>query len=207
MFKLLVATQNKGKLHEFKALLQDLSIEILSPDQVNLDLDVKEDGKTYKQNVTKKVLAFAQAVKRNIDEPKLFLTLADDSGLEVDLLGGQPGLYSARFTRKHQATDADRRSYLLNQLRQYPPPWTARFRCIVALHIPGSGVNYAEGICPGMIIPEERGTNGFGYDPIFLVDGTDCTMAELNTEEKNRLSHRGRAVMAIKPVLVGILDQ
>lgn len=196
MLKLLAATHNKGKLLEIKALLADLPIEVLSPAQINLDLVVQEDGKTYKENATKKALAFSKATD--------LLTLADDSGLEVDVINGQPGLYSARFANNTNATDADRRAYLLEKLKHHPKPWLAKFRCVVALHDPESGLYHSEGVCRGSIISEERGHRGFGYDPIFLVEGTRRTMAELTLEEKNLLSHRARAVIGIKPTIEGM---
>jgi XTP/dITP diphosphohydrolase len=203
MRKLLIATQNKGKQKEIRALLDDLPVEFLTPDQLNLASDIFEDGQTYKENATKKVNYYAQAAAEIMG----VLTLADDSGLEVDVLNGQPGLHSARFSKKPGATDADRRAYLLDQLKNHPRPWTARFRCVVALHDPGSGLHFSEGICPGKIIPEERGDYGFGYDPIFLMENMDHTMAELSMDKKNRLSHRARAVHAIKPMLAELLKR
>lgn len=198
MRTLLVATLNKGKLKEIEALLSDLAIEMVTPDQIDLHLILKEDGITYTENATKKAFAYAEASG--------LLTLADDSGLEVDVLGGQPGIFSARFSPKPNATDADRRVYLFEKLNGMPRPWIARFRCVVALYEPGKGVFHSEGACQGEIVPEERGTHGFGYDPIFLVTGTGRTMAELNIEEKNMLSHRALAIHAIKPMILKILD-
>jgi XTP/dITP diphosphohydrolase len=139
------------------------------------------------------------------------LTLADDSGLEVDALNGLPGIRSARFSLKPGATDADRRSYLLQQLEGKPRPWTARFRCCVAILQPQQAnlaephFYFAEGACPGEIIPQERGSNGFGYDPIFLLAEYNQTMAELSMTEKNRLSHRARALLNAIPLLETIL--
>jgi len=202
MLKILVATQNKGKLHEIKALLGDLPVELLSPDHIDLEVVVIEDGRTYQENATKKALAFAKV----IDKDSGMLILADDSGLEVSILNGQPGLYSARFSKRPGATDADRRAYLLKQLGPHPQPWAAQFRCVVVLYDPDRNLHISEGICPGEIIPQERGTNGFGYDPIFQVEGLGRTMAELTIEEKNVLSHRARAIMAIKPRLIKIID-
>jgi XTP/dITP diphosphohydrolase len=201
MRKILIATQNKGKQKEISALLVGTPVEIITPDQLKLETDVLEDGKTYKENATKKVISNANAAAYISD----LLTLADDSGLEVDVLNGQPGLHSARFSQVPGATDADRRAYLLDKIKNHPKPWTARFRCVVALHDPETGLHFSEGVCPGKIIPEERGDNGFGYDPIFLLEGMDRTMAELTMDEKNRLSHRARAVHAIKPILEEIL--
>jgi len=191
--KLLIATTNRGKLQEIKALLQDMRVQIVTPDDLGLTLHVDENGSTYAENAALKARAYAQISG--------LLTLADDSGLEVDALGGAPGLYSARYAPHENAVDADRRAYLLANLRGAPPPWRARFICVVALIHPGVDAVFCEGTCPGEIIPEERGSNGFGYDPIFLVSGTGRTMAELPMEEKNTLSHRARAVMAARPIL------
>jgi XTP/dITP diphosphohydrolase len=201
MRKILVASKNKGKLHEIEALLADLPVQVQSPDQLGLDLQVLEDGDSYRENAAKKARAYAAS----IDPGENQLILADDSGLEVAALDGQPGLHSARFSKKPGASDADRRSVLLAHLENHPRPWIAQFRCVVALFDPHSGIHFSEGVCPGEIIPDERGTHGFGYDPIFLVNPTGLTMAELTTAEKNQLSHRARALQAIKPVLATLL--
>ncbi len=212
--KLLLATNNKAKLRELQFILADLPIELLTPADLGLTLEVDEDGSTYAENAAKKALAFAKASG--------LTCLADDSGLEVDVLNGAPGLYSARYgpppsppifeknggsvpKGRGGFTDADRRQYLLQNLANQPRPWTARFRATVAVAGPEGGVDWAEGICEGQIIPEERGTGGFGYDPIFLLDGLTQTMAELPEEIKNRLSHRARAVQAARPILMKLL--
>jgi XTP/dITP diphosphohydrolase len=196
MEQLLIATQNQGKFREIQALLADLEIELLTPANLGLDFDVKETGTTYAQNAALKAQAYAQAFG--------MWALADDSGLEVDPLDGEPGLYSARYAPQPDATDADRRAYLLQQLAPHPRPWTARFCCVVALTHSGADPHFATGICPGEIIPEERGDQGFGYDPIFLVEGMDRTMAELSMGEKNQVSHRARAIKAIIPTLTSL---
>ena len=209
--KLLIATNNQGKLKEFQAILQSLDIELILPADIGLELDVEEDGQTYAENAAKKALAFSQASG--------LTALADDSGLEVDALDGAPGLRSKRygplltlppFPPKMGGdgggyTDADRRAYLVGQLSGKPRPWVARFRATVAVASPERGLKLVEGICPGEIIPEERGQGGFGYDPVFLLQGLDKTMAELEMDEKNRLSHRGRAVQKAIPILMDFL--
>ena len=194
MKQLLIATNNKGKIKELQDLLTDTGIELTTPAQINLDLDVVEDGHTYAENATKKAIAFAQASR--------LISLADDSGLEVDALGGAPGLYSARYgsTDGHKLSDAGRRAFMLQTLQSKPRPWTARFHATIAIAIPNGETHLAEGFCEGEIIPEERGTGGFGYDPIFFLAGLGKTMAELSMEEKNRLSHRARAVMNAKQI-------
>lgn len=198
MTKLLLASGNVGKLREIQAILaqegiQTPSLELILPAQLGLHLNVQEDGANYAENAAKKALAYSQASGLAV--------LADDSGLEVDALGGQPGLYSARYAPWPHATDADRRRYLLQNLEGKPRPWSAHFHCTVAIAAPGSEIAYAAGDCPGEIIPEERGQNGFGYDPIFLLPELGQTMAELTMEQKNRLSHRARAVHAALPIL------
>jgi XTP/dITP diphosphohydrolase len=193
MSKLLLATNNPGKVMEIMEITRDWGIEILTPAQIGLQLEVEEDGHTYAENAALKARAFARAAH--------LLSMADDSGLEVDALDGKPGLYSARFSPLPHATDADRRAYLLEQLRGRPRPWTARFRCIIALAAPDGETRFAEGVCPGEIIPEERGHNGFGYDPIFLLSESGLTMAQLPMQEKNQLSHRARAVRAARGLL------
>lgn len=199
MSKLLLATNNHGKLKEFLALLDDPSIELLIPSQLQLELSVEESGDTYAENAALKARAFAKASG--------LLTLADDSGLEVDELGGQPGIRSARYSTRPGAGDADRRAYLLEKLAGRPGPWTARFRCVIAIAKPDGEIFFAEGVCPGQIIPEERGEQGFGYDPIFLLPELGMTMAELPMVEKNRISHRARAVQAAIPVLNSLLTK
>jgi XTP/dITP diphosphohydrolase len=197
MSKILIATNNTGKLKEIEALLDDLDVQLLTPSQIGIDLVVEENGQTYAENAALKGLAFARASG--------LITMADDSGLEVDKLDGKPGLHSARFSSKPGATDADRRAYLLERLRGKSRPWLARFRCVIALATPAGQVYFAEGTCEGEIIPEERGQHGFGYDPLFKLQNLDKTMAELTMEEKNRLSHRARAVLAARPKLVELL--
>jgi len=193
--RLLIATNNNGKIKELHELLDELDIELVRPSQIQLDLDVLEDGHTYAENATKKAIAFAQASG--------LISLADDSGLEVDALDGAPGLYSARYgsLNGEKLSDKDRRDYLVKNLQGKPHPWTARFRATIAVAIPNGEIHLTEGVCEGEIISEERGTGGFGYDPIFLLKGLGKTMAELSMEEKNRLSHRARAVMKAKPIL------
>lgn len=195
--KLFIATNNQGKVKEIRAILQNLDLDLVLPVDLHLELDVDEDGQTYAENATKKALAFSRASG--------LTALADDSGLEVDALDGAPGLHSARYSTLPNATDADRRATLLLNLSRYPRPWAAKFRATIAIASPGRGVKLAEGICPGEIVPTERGKGGFGYDPIFLLSDINKTMAELQMDEKNRLSHRGQAVRKAIPILVELL--
>ena len=198
MNKLLIATNNKGKVKELQELLKDTGIELVTPAEIDLQLEVVEDGSTYAENATKKAIAFANASG--------LISLADDSGLEVDAMDGAPGLYSARYSPKPNANDADRRAYLLQNLQDKPRPWTARFHATIVIATPNGVVHLTEGICEGEIVPEERGTGGFGYDPIFLLSELGKTMAELSMDEKNRLSHRAKAVMKAKAILRKIFN-
>lgn len=193
MHKLLIATNNNGKVIELQDLLKDSGIEFITPSQINLELDVEEDGTTYAENASKKAIAFAQASG--------LISLADDSGLEVEALNGAPGLYSARYSPKPGAKDADRRAFLLENLKDKPRPWRAHFHATIAIATPAGEVQLAEGNCYGEIIPEERGAGGFGYDPIFFMLELGKTMAELDMDEKNRLSHRARGMMNAMPIL------
>ena len=195
---LLLASSNPGKLHEMQALLKGFPVELRTPSQIGLILQVDEPEPTYAQNAARKAQAYARASG--------LLTLADDSGLEVDLLGGLPGIRSARYTQQPGATDADRRAYLLTQLKDHPRPWMAHFHCSVALASASGELRFAGGDCYGEIIPTERGDHGFGYDPIFLLPELGKTMAELSTAEKNRLSHRARAVHSALPLLTEMIS-
>ena len=195
MARLLLATNNKGKRKEIQALLEGVGLDLVTPADLGIELEVDETGSTYAENAALKAAAFAQAAH--------LPTLADDTGLEVDALDGRPGLHSARFAPQPGATDADRRAVLLAALSDKPRPWTARFRCVIALKLPfeTDGMQFTEGICEGEILPEERGQRGFGYDPLFYIPEAGKTMAELSLDEKNRVSHRARAVKAAIPIL------
>lgn len=194
-----MASNNPGKVAELQSLLADMQgLILLTPADLGLDLEVTEDGGSYAENAAKKALAFSQAGGK--------ISLADDSGLEVEALNDAPGLYSARYAPKKGAEDADRRTFLLQQLEGKAEPWKAVFRSTVCLATPSGELHYAEGECAGRIIPEERGDGGFGYDPIFMLAGESRTMAELATEEKNRVSHRAGAILEIKPILKSLLS-
>lgn len=194
--QILIASSNPGKLREIQEILQGQPFELHLPTDRGIQLNVVEDGLTYAANAALKARAYAQAGN--------CITLADDSGLEVDALDGQPGLHSARYSLKPGATDADRRAFLLQNLRGKARPWTAHFHCTVAIATPAGEIFFADGDCPGEIIPEERGSNGFGYDPIFLLPERGLTMAELESVDKNQISHRARAIKASLPVLLKV---
>ena len=193
--KLLVASNNSGKLREYRELLHALPIEIVSPSENGISLEVDETGQTFAENATLKAQAFA--------ERSGLMTLADDSGLEVDALHGEPGVRSARYAGPNE-TDTARCTLLLAKMTDVP--WEsrgARFRCVVAIVVPGdlALLPLSEGICEGFITRVPRGKHGFGYDPVFFVPEFGVTMAELPAATKNRISHRGRAVRAAKRVM------
>lgn len=193
--RLLIATQNAGKRKEFQHLLGELAIELVLPVEVDLgDLEIEETGDTFEANAILKAQAFAQ-------HSGLY-TLADDSGLMVDALDGRPGLYSARYGGP-RLDDHGRRQKLLGELQHVPDEGReAQFVAVIALANPQTlSYQVVEGIVRGRIIHEERGQNGFGYDPIFQPDGYEQTLAEMEEAFKNRLSHRGRAVEKIIPLL------
>ena len=194
---MLLATNNRGKLKEFSSLFADLPVRLVLPQDIGLDLSVEENGCTYFDNARLKAGTFSRAAR--------MIALADDSGLEVEALGNLPGLHSNRFAGE-DLSDADRRRYLLERLNEKrskigPPPWKAHFHCTIVIVTPEGAVYSTEGDCQGGIIEEERGSNGFGYDPIFLVPEYGCTMAELTMVQKNQVSHRALAARAAMPLL------
>jgi XTP/dITP diphosphohydrolase len=196
MSRLVIATNNRGKIREFADLLNGLGAELLLPSDLGHAQDVAETGETYTANARLKAAACARATG--------LPALGDDSGLEVDALAGRPGLHSARYAGPGK-TDAERRAKLMEELRGVPPPRAALFRSALAVALPSGRVDVFEGMCAGEIIFDERGMNGFGYDPIFFMPEYGLTMAELSDEMKNRVSHRGRAVQAALPYLREIL--
>jgi XTP/dITP diphosphohydrolase len=193
--ELLVASQNSGKIREYRALLDSLLAEIRSPQDLGLDLPVAEKGETYAENARLKAQAYARASE--------LLTLADDSGLEVDALDGAPGVRSARYA---SGSDADRVTALLQHLDGVP--WeerTARFRCVIAIVTPQGQVYTADGTCEGVIATSPAGSGGFGYDPVFYLPEHDLTMAQIPPPVKNRISHRARAAQNALPILRRLL--
>jgi len=198
---LLVATQNKGKLAEYRDLLADLPVQILGTNDVGLTaFDVDESGTTFDENARIKAIAYANASG--------LLAIADDSGLAVDALDGRPGVYSARYGGAG-LDDAGRRRLLLDELRDVEDSRRgARFVCVIAVAEPHDGrFISAPGYCAGRILREERGTGGFGYDRLFLPNGEQHTFAELSPERKHAISHRGRAALALKPMLAALLQE
>ena len=182
--KLLIATHNAGKFAELSDLLRNAPYELVSLSDVGIERDVEETGDTLEENAALKATTYARLAN--------MLTLADDSGLEVDALDGAPGVHSARYAGP-DATDTDRIAKLLDNLAAHPQPWTARFRCVIAIAAPDGDTELHGGACEGVIIPHPHGKNGFGYDPIFLLTEQNRTMAELTDAQKNALSHRAIA--------------
>jgi XTP/dITP diphosphohydrolase len=182
--KLVIATRNTHKLEEIRAIFDFQGLEVLSAFDFPDIPDVMEDGETLEDNAKKKAVEIAVATG--------CWALADDSGLEVDALGGAPGVYSARYAGEPCSYEANNEK-LLRELANKEDR-SARFRTVIALSDPGGSVQTVEGECPGSIIDELRGTNGFGYDPLFVPDGYSETFAELDSAEKNRISHRSRAL-------------
>lgn len=197
--KLLIATSNPGKVREFRALLSNFNFEILTPVEIGISTIPEETGASYMENALLKGQFYA-------DQSRMAV-LADDTGLEVDALDGQPGLYSARLSPNENASDAERRKLLLQKLQGKPQPWHAHFTCTAVLIDHQGNQHSATGRCEGQIISTERGTNGFGYDPIFLFPDLDKTMAELEMEEKNRISHRAQALHALSTDLLNLSRQ
>lgn len=182
---ILIATGNPDKVREFSRLLQGTIFSLFTPADEGIDINVEETGKTFEENARLKATAYAAKTKS--------LVIADDSGLEVDALGGEPGTLSARYAGENASNEA-RIALVLSRLQGVP--WEkriARFRCVIAIGLPSGEIRLCQGDCPGYITFEPKGRAGFGYDPIFYLPELDKTMAELTMEEKNRVSHRGKA--------------
>jgi XTP/dITP diphosphohydrolase len=193
VLEIVVATANSGKLEEIRESMEDTKVRIRSFMDFPPVPRIEEDGRTFLENALKK----ARTVARHTDR----LTIADDSGLEVDYLQGEPGVHSARFAGAG-ASDADNNRKLLHHLEDVP--WSQRgavFRCVIALVDPRGKESWVEGAVRGVIGEQERGAQGFGYDPLFVMPEAGKTLAEFPLQEKNRISHRGKALTALKEVL------
>jgi len=192
-YRLLLATNNKGKVREYRSLLKGIPFDLVTPSEVGIIADVDEVGETLEENARLKATALAAQSE--------MLSLADDSGLEVDALGGEPGRLSARYAGEG-ASDRDRVNYLLSKLERVP--WEERsacFRCVIAIAVPDGQVELCSGECRGIITLEPKGEQGFGYDPIFYLPELGKVMAELPLEVKNEVSHRGQAARKVPQVL------
>ena len=192
-YKLLLATNNEAKVREYRSLLQKLPFELVTLAELGMTVIVNEVGESLEENARLKATVLAAKSQ--------LLALADDSGLEVDALGGEPGQLSARYAGE-KASDRDRINYLLARLKGVP--WekrSARFRCVIAIATPDGKVEFCSGECRGVITFEPTGEQGFGYDPIFYLPELGKTMAELPLEIKNQVSHRGQAARKVRQVL------
>jgi len=190
---LLLATNNKAKVCEYRSLLQSLPFRLVTLVERGITLEVDEVGESLEENARLKAMLLS-------GESQL-VALADDSGLEVDALGGEPGRLSARYAGEG-ASDRDRVSHLLSKLKGIP--WERRsacFRCVIAVATPDGRLGFCCGECRGLILLEPKGEGGFGYDPIFYLPELDKTMSQLSLEEKNRISHRGQAASGVSLVL------
>jgi len=198
-YKLLLATNNEAKVREYRNLLQKLPFELVTLAELGMTTIVNEVGESLEENARLKATVLVAKSQ--------LLALADDSGLEVDALGGEPGRLSARYAGEG-ASDRDRVNYLLSRLKGVP--WqkrSARFRCIIAIATPDGEVELCSGECRGFITFEPRGEQGFGYDPVFYLPELDKTMAELPLEIKNQVSHRGQAARKVYQVLERFLPK
>ncbi len=196
--RLVIGTNNPGKLREFRELLDGCGFELVTPRELGVNFDPEETGSTYAENATMKAVEAARACG--------LPALADDSGLEVDHLGGRPGIYSARYAGGDRTdpniSEARQLELLLEEMKGVPDEQrTARFRCAIAIATPTDEVQLVDGVFEGRIGHEVRGTHGFGYDPIFVLPERGVTSAELPPEEKNRISHRGQAAAKARELL------
>ena len=193
MKKVIFATGNEGKMREIREILGDLDIQLLSLKDAGIQANIVEDGKTFEEN--------AQIKARTICQLTVEIVLADDSGLEIDYLNKEPGIYSARYMGEDTSYRI-KNTNLIERLNGVPDEQrTARFVCAIAAAFPDGTMKTVRATMEGRIGYEEKGENGFGYDPIFYLPEYGCTSAELSMEEKNKISHRGKALKAIKDEL------
>jgi len=188
--KAVIATKNRGKLKELQNLLADFDLQIVPLDQFDNIGEIEEDGVTFFDNAMKKA--------RTVAERTGLMAIADDSGLEVEALNGRPGVFSARYAGE-KASDQENYLKLLQEMKDVPDDKRdAQFRCVIVAYRPDGKWVSAEGICRGRITHAPKGNQGFGYDPIFIPEGDSRTMAQLTQEEKNRISHRGKALLELR---------
>lgn len=199
MKQVVIATQNKGKAKDFETMLSPLGYQVLTLLDVAQDMDVEETGVTFEENAILK----AEAVSHALGIP----VISDDSGLEIDALDGEPGVYSARYAGGAKSDDANI-DKVLEKLDGVPESErTARFRCVLAVSAPGQQTETFSGSCEGIILSERRGDNGFGYDPVFFVPDLDKAMAELKPHEKAAISHRGNALRKLNENMPAWLNE
>jgi XTP/dITP diphosphohydrolase len=192
--KLIVATKNNGKINEIKRLLEGLQLDVMSMVQAGMSTDVEETGNSFEEN--------SEIKARSVFNAKGGIVLADDSGLEVDYLNGSPGIYSSRFAGEG-ASDSDRIKKLLKLMAGVPfEKRTARFVCAATVILEDGKILKERAACEGYIACGPKGSNGFGYDPVFFLPEFNMTMAEIDSETKNKISHRGKALQLIKKQLI-----
>ena len=192
--KVVLASQNQHKLAEIQAIVAKYGIELVLQSELGLHIDVEETGSSFEENSLLKAKAVAEATG--------LPAIADDSGLCVDVLGGAPGIYSARYGAPDCVTDRDRLNHLLQNMRGVrSEERTARFVCVITLLRPDGSSLVARGSCEGLITFEPRGEDGFGYDPVFYVPSMGCTFAQMGAEYKNRISHRANALRRLEAML------
>jgi XTP/dITP diphosphohydrolase len=197
--RLLLATNNQGKVREYKRLLDGVPFTLTTPAEAGIEADVEETGETFEENAILKATTMTAASG--------LPSLADDSGLEVYALNDEPGVRSARYAGPN-ATDAQKVAFLLKKLKKVPEGMRqARFRCVIAIAIPGGRVQLASGECEGEIALEARGRLGFGYDPVFYIPELNRTMAELPPDIKNQVSHRARAAVKARVLLENLAEE
>lgn len=201
--RIIVASNNKGKISEFKRILSDLNLEVLSLKDISIDIDVEEDGLTFEENAKKKAVEiYKELINKGEDN---FIVISDDSGLEVDYLNGEPGVFSARYAGEH-GNDKKNNEKLLSNLKEVKfENRSARFVCQLALINDRNEYRTIKGTVEGYIIEEEKGLEGFGYDPLFLYKPLEKTFGELSMEEKNKISHRGKALLEARNVIEDLL--
>ncbi len=196
--QIIFATGNEGKMKEIRLILEELGAEILSLKDAGINIEIQEDGKTFEENAVIKAREVMRATGA--------LVLADDSGLEIDYLNGEPGVYSARYLGEDTSYRIKNQN-LIDRLEGVPDEQrTARFVCAIAAAFPDGRIITARGVIEGIIGYEERGEGGFGYDPIFWLPEYGCSTAELTMEKKNELSHRGKALREMKNELKKVLE-
>lgn len=203
MKRLILASNNKKKIKEMKEILKELDVEVKSLENENINIDVVEDGKTFEENAKKKAKEIYEFLLRRGD--KNFIVLADDSGLEVDYLNGEPGIYSARYSGEHGNDDANNEKLLRNLKGVHKKDRGAKFICQLAMFTDEGEYFKVTGEAKGYIIEELHGEGGFGYDPLFLYEPLNKTFAQLTSDEKNEISHRGVALKELKKIIINLL--
>lgn len=198
MMKIIFATGNKDKLREIREIMGDMDVDVRSMREAGIDVDIREDGSSFQENALIKAKTVASALP---EADRDAVVLADDSGLEIDALGGEPGIYSARYMGEDTSYTVKNQALLDRLVGVNGEDRSARFVCAVAAVFPNGEAEVTRQTMEGRIGDAAQGENGFGYDPIFVPEGFDCSSAELSPEEKNRISHRGKALRAMRDIL------